>query len=75
MILGSSGINGILMGKNKLKKFRTHMSKIADALVGIRASLVAQLVKNSPAMQETLIRFLGREDSLEKIPSILGLPW
>ena len=53
MILGSSGINGILMGKNKLKKFRTHMSKIADALVGIRASLVAQLVKKLQAMQQT----------------------
>ena len=31
-----------------------------------RASLVAQLIKNLPAMQETLVRFLGREDPLEK---------
>ena len=31
-----------------------------------RASLIAQLVKNPPAMQETLVRFLGREDPLEK---------
>ena len=31
-----------------------------------RASLVVQLVKNPPAMQETLVRFLGLEDSLEK---------
>ena len=30
------------------------------------ASLVAQLVKNLPAMQETLVRFLGWEDQLEK---------
>ena len=30
------------------------------------ASLIAQLVKNQPAMQETLIRSLGREDPLEK---------
>ena len=30
------------------------------------ASLVAQLAKNPPAMQETLVRFLGLEDSLEK---------
>ena len=30
------------------------------------ASLVAQLGKNLPAMQETLARFLGREDLLEK---------
>ena len=30
------------------------------------ASLVAQLVKNPSAMQETLVRFLGREDLLKK---------
>ena len=30
------------------------------------ASLVAQLVKNSPAMQETLVRSLAWEDSPEK---------
>ena len=30
------------------------------------ASFVAQLVKNLPAMQETKVRFLGWEDSLEK---------
>ena len=29
-------------------------------------SLIARLVKNSPAMQETLVQFLGLEDSLEK---------
>ena len=30
------------------------------------ASLVTQLVKNSPAMQETWVRSLGWEDPLEK---------
>ena len=30
------------------------------------ASLVAQLAKNLPAMQETPVRFLGQEDQLEK---------
>ena len=30
------------------------------------ASLVAQLLKNPPAMQETPVLFLGREDPLEK---------
>ena len=30
------------------------------------ASLVAQLAKNPPAMQETPVRFPGREDPLEK---------
>ena len=43
------------------------------------ASLLAQLVKNPPAMQETMVRFLGQEDLLEKgratHSSILGLPW
>ena len=29
-------------------------------------SPVAQMVKNQPVMQETQVRFLGREDSLEK---------
>ena len=35
-------------------------------LEGNRASLVAQLVKNLPAMQETWVCFLGQEDPLEK---------
>ena len=30
------------------------------------ASLIAQLVKNLPAMQETLVQFLDREELLEK---------
>ena len=30
------------------------------------ASVVAQLVKNLPAMKETLLRVLGQEDSLQK---------
>ena len=30
------------------------------------ASLIAQLVKNPPAMQETLVGFLGWEDPVEK---------
>ena len=44
-----------------------------------RAFVVAQLVKNMPAMQETPIRFLGWPDPLKKGQathcSILGLPW
>ena len=31
-----------------------------------RACLIAQLVKNSPAVQETLVRFLGQGEPLEK---------
>ena len=47
----------------------------------IRASLIAQLVKNLPAMWETRVRFLGWEDLLEKEmathSSILAcrIPW
>ena len=32
----------------------------------VRASLIAQLVKNLPAVQETQVKFLGQEDLLEK---------
>ena len=45
------------------------------------ASLMAQLVKNLPAMQETWVRSLGWEDALEKgkatHSSILAwrIPW
>ena len=42
------------------------------------AYLVAQLVKNSPAMRETWVRSLGWEDPLEKgkaTHSSIGLPW
>ena len=31
-----------------------------------QASLVAQMVKNLPSMQETLVRFLGQKDPLEQ---------
>ena len=47
--------------------------------VCIWASLVVQVVKNPPAMQETLVQFLGWEITLEKgqatHTSILGFPW
>ena len=54
-------------------KFRT--------FIYIRASLMAQMVKNLPAMQETPVQFLGQEDLLEKgkatHSSILAwrIPW
>ena len=37
-----------------------------DALEHVRASLIVQLVKNPPAMQERPVQFLGQEDPLEK---------
>ena len=39
---------------------------IIHIYIHILASLVAQLVKNSIAMQETPVQFLGLEDPLEK---------
>ena len=36
------------------------------AKVNLRASLIVQLVKNLPAVQETPVGFLGQEDPLEK---------
>ena len=50
-----------------------------NSYVYSQASLVAQLVKNPPATQETLVRFLGWEDPLEEgqatRSSIFGSPW
>ena len=40
--------------------------EIRAEFIGIRVSLVAQTVKNLPAMQETQVRSLGQEDPLEE---------
>ena len=42
--------------------------------LSVRASLVAQTVKNLPVMQETLVQSLGREDLLEKGMTPVFLP-
>ena len=55
--------------------------EIRAEFIGIRVSLVAQTVKNLPAMQETQVRSLGQEDPLEEDmatqSSILAwrIPW
>ena len=47
----------------------------------LRASLISKSVKNLPAMQETEVQFLGREDPLEKEMAIHSstlawkIPW
>ena len=43
-----------------------HLLLIDEPTHHYQASLVAQLVKNQPAMQETPVGFLGWEDPLEK---------
>ena len=56
-----------------------HICKFCNIIYEV--SLVAQLVKNLPAMQETQVQFLHREDPLEKgmatHSSILAgrIPW
>ena len=57
------------------------MLELRTAELVNRAPLVAQLVKNPPAMPETWVRSLGQEDPLEKgmatHSSILAwrIPW
>ena len=52
-----------------ITKSRTQLSMHTHAKtckVPFNCNLIAQLVKNPPAMQETLVPFLGQEDPLEK---------
>ena len=65
------------MGKNILG-LSPNSNNIYTVSILSWPSLIAQLVKNLPAIQETPIRFLGWEDPLQKgyatHSSILGLP-
>ena len=76
----SPGIQPTLESPGAVKCSRIQGSN--PCLAGLpRVSLVAQSVKNLPAMQETRVRFLGQEDPLEKEmathSSILAwrIPW
>ena len=51
---------------NCYRSYQKHDLKQSMQTEAMRPSLVAQLVKNMPAMQETLVQFLGQEDQLEK---------
>ena len=52
-----------------------------NSTASVFASLAAQMAKSSPAMQETRVRSLGREDPLEKGVAIRSsivawrIPW
>ena len=62
-------------------KLKTLTLEFFIHFIKFRASLVAQMVKNLPAVQESRVRSLGREDPLEKgmatHSSILAwrIPW
>ena len=49
-----------------LKEVFSKLFKLKSFLEGYRASLVAQMVKNPPVMQETQVPSLEQEDPLEK---------
>ena len=62
---------------NKINTFASFYLQLS----AFRASIVAQLMKNPPALQETWVRSVGWEDPLEKgkttYSSILAwrIPW
>ena len=60
-----AAVYGVAQSRTRLKRLSSSSSSIKQA-----AYLVAQLVKNLPAMQETWIRFLSREDPLEEAMAI-----
>ena len=57
---GWAAVYGVAQSRTRLKRLSSSSS------IGTRASLVAQLVKNPPAMRETWVQSLDWEDPLEK---------
>ena len=55
----------VLMSQNQAMAQLSETSGIICLLFPLRASLVAQMVKNLPAIQETQVQSLGGEDPLE----------
>ena len=51
---------------SNIKYLLAHLPKLYMNITQAVVSLVAQLVKNLPAVQETWVRSLGQEDGLEK---------
>ena len=67
---GISQYSGIPITKDLVRNIKFWTSPqnlgLSPPDVSDMSSLVAQLVKNLPAMQETWVQFLGWEDPLEK---------
>ena len=68
---GERGGEGEMYGESNTETYITickigSQREFAVWLRKLRVSLIAQLVKNLPAVQETPVRFLGQEDPLEK---------
>ena len=77
---GQASVPGCL-GRERGRAQEAHWLATEAVCLLVRASLVAQLVKNPPAMRQTWVRSLGCEDPLEKgsatHSSILAwrIPW
>ena len=63
------GSHSLLQWIFPIQKFNGGLPHCRGILYQLGASLVTQLVKNPPAMQETWVRSLCWEDSLEKGPA------
>ena len=57
-----AAVYGVAQSQTRLTRF----SSSSSSSIYMMASLVAQVVKNLSAMQETLVQFLGWEDPLQK---------
>ena len=55
-----AAVCGVAQSQTRLKRLSSSSSIHVNG-----ASLVAQIVKNLPAMQKTLVQVLGREDPLQ----------
>ena len=74
-----AAVYGVAQSRTRLTRLSSSSS--SSSIVLVWAFLVAQMVKNPPAMQETWVRSLGWEDPLEEgmatHSSILAwrIPW
>ena len=63
---------GVMINNKKITNYKVKICKVYYASQNkgkpfpFQVSLIAQLVKNPPTMQEILVLFLGQEDPLEK---------
>ena len=56
----------MLLSNLQLSELLKNKCQLFKATLFMEASLLAQVVKRLPAMQENLVRSLGQEDPLEK---------
>ena len=61
-----AAVSGVAQSRTRLKWLSSSSSFGGKSLCYQGASLIAQLIKNPPATQETWVRSLGWEDPLEK---------